>query len=551
MGGSTTQNLASVVGAATGIGTHLVFYRVGEWDLKAPSILLTYTILGVAAIACDRTHVLDGTLVTVASFPRGWAVRLVLAHIAGVYTSMILYRTWFHRLKAFPGPFLARISNFYVSYLSARRLHLYEETERLHREYGDYVRLGPTELSITNPEAVVALYGPQAQLSKGPWYHVLHPRVSLQTERDPKTHARRRKVWDQGLSSKSLRNYEDRVAKYTAQLISAVDRSVGTGLDMSRWFNYYSFDVMGDMAFGKSFQMLVNGQDTYFLTALHADMTSIGLFGHLTWLFPFFKVIPGLNAQYLRFWEFLSKQVQERMGNEPAVPDVFSWILKDYNEGPKTVQDQLNLHGDSYLIVVAGSDTTGATLAIIFFYLALNPTLVQQLQADLDALPDFTHSTLAKLDLLKGIIKEALRLHPAVPSGTQRVTPPEGVQVGDGVYIPGDVIVQCPLQTVFRDERNFARPTEFLPSRWTTEQHLVKNKAVYIPFNAGRYSCAGKQFAMMELRVVTAELIRRYNVTLAPGMSKEAFYDGLRDTFTLVTPPLPLVFTRRDKAGGV
>lgn len=109
------------------------------------------------------------------------------------------------------------------------------------------------------------------------------------------------------------------------------------------------------------------------------------------------------------------------------------------------------------------------------------------------------------------------------------------------------------------DERNFERPLEFLPSRWTAEPHLVKNKAVFVPFMAGNciptkpfvadlagpYSCAGKQLALMELRSVTAAILQRYNVALGPGQSKEGFVDGLRDTFTLVTPPLPLIFSPR------
>jgi cytochrome P450 len=64
--------------------------------------------------------------------------------------------------------------------------------------------IGPTELSITDPLAVKALYSSAAKVSKGPWYTVLEPKVSLQMVRDKKEHARRRKVWDQGFSSKGM-----------------------------------------------------------------------------------------------------------------------------------------------------------------------------------------------------------------------------------------------------------------------------------------------------------------------------------------------------------
>jgi hypothetical protein len=55
---------------------------------------------------------------------------------------VLVYRGLFHRLNRFPGPFFARFSNFYVTSLSAKKLHLYEEVQRLHEQHGDYVRLG-------------------------------------------------------------------------------------------------------------------------------------------------------------------------------------------------------------------------------------------------------------------------------------------------------------------------------------------------------------------------------------------------------------------------
>lgn len=178
----------------------------------------------------------------------------------------------------------------------------------------------------------------------------------------------------------ALRDYEPRVSHYTGQLIDAIEKQLGSPMEISRWFNYYSFDVMGDLAFGESFNMLVDGKDAYILKQLHADMKSIGLFSHLTWLFPFVKRIPGLNADYLKFWTWVGERVngriqvrscsrlpfvrRQRKGldmltrlcvqNTPDRPDVFSWLLKAYEQGSKTKQDTLNLHGDAYLIIVAG-----------------------------------------------------------------------------------------------------------------------------------------------------------------------------------------------------
>lgn len=207
---------------ASGVTAHILLYRHGEWDVKSLSLVQTYGLLLVLLYVLERRAVLDHFLDIVT--PTNWAFKTLGCHILGIYLSMLCYRAFWHRLSRFPGPYLAKLSNFYVTALSAKKSQLYSEVEILHQKYGDYVRLGishllrysaetsfdrnssrllgPTELSITDPRAVKALYSGVAKVGKGPWYTVLEPRVSLQMERDKKKHARRRKVWDQGFSSK-------------------------------------------------------------------------------------------------------------------------------------------------------------------------------------------------------------------------------------------------------------------------------------------------------------------------------------------------------------
>lgn len=533
----------SLVGAATGIGTHVFLYRFGEWDQKSLSIFLSYVVLGMLAFASEWSEV-----VTIHLSHR-WALRTIIWHILGVYASMCFYRVFLHRLNRFPGPLIARLSNLYPTFLSAKKVQLFKETEKLHRRFGDYVRLGPTELSVIDPEAIAAIYGTQATTSKGPWYEILNPRVSMVNERDKKAHARRRKVWDQGMSSKALRGYEQRVLIYADQLTKAVEHRVGTSIDMTKWFHYFATDVMGDLSFGRPFGLLTERGGNHFLTLLQGTMKNIGLLGHMIWIIPFFMAAPGIDKQIIKFWDFVGMKVNERIDNEPEVPDLFSWLLEDYMKGPRSRQDNLNLHGDAFIIVVAGSDTTAAVLTNLFYYLSINPEIREELQCEIDQMGEISDSSLLQLNLLDAVINETMRLYPVVPSGLQRQTPPEGLRIGN-VYIPGNVIVQTPLYTVFRDERNFERPTEFIPSRWTTQPDLVKNKNVFIPFNSGLYQCVGKRLAFMEMRFVTAKLLKRFDFSLAPEQSQEAFIEGMRDNLTLGTAPLQLLWRRRDSQCG-
>ncbi|BCR84059.1 cytochrome P450 [Aspergillus chevalieri] len=449
-------------------------------------------------------------------------------YLLGLYSSMLVYRGFFHRLCQFPGPFLARLSNFYLTRLSAKNLHLYEEVQALHREYGDIVRVGPSELSITHPDAVKAIYSNASPVTKGPWYTLLDPRVSLSFSRDKQVHARRRRVWDRGFSTKALHAYEPVVQMYSNQLANVIDRDLDQPIDITRWLSYYAFDVMGNLAFGKTFDMIRDGKESYFLRTIRTDMGVIGYLKHQPWLFPLFAKTPLVNANHLAFWKWIEDRMTERIESwkEGDRRDVFAWILDEYLKGPRTQQDTLNLHGDGYLIVVAGSDTTSATMTHLFFHLARNKKLTEELQRQLDALSNHNDDSLAELDLLDAIIHESLRLHPAVPSGVQRLTPAEGITV---------------------DPRAFDHPDEFIPKRWTTQPELVKDRSNFIPFLTGSYACVGRRLALMEIRRVTADLLSRFNISFAPGQSEKTFLDGKVDAFTLVAAPLWLEFSRRDK----
>lgn len=92
-------------------------------------------------------------------------------------------------------------------------------------------------------------------------------------------------------------------------------------------------------------------------------------------------------------------------------------------------------------------------LTSLFFELARDQTQVDSLRAEIDdyfgKTGQIDHISLSKLTHLDAVINETMRLHPAVPSGVQRVTPPEGLQIGE-TFIPGNTIVQVPMHTLFR-----------------------------------------------------------------------------------------------------
>lgn len=108
--------------------------------------------------------------------------------------------------------------------------------------------------------------------------------------------------------------------------------------------------------------------------------------------------------------------------------------------------------GDARLIIVAGSDTTAATLTYCARELIKHPNAAEKLRREVAAhIRDgqVDHISIQKCAYLNAVIDEALRLHPPVPAGLIRTTPPEGITVGK-TYIPGDVNVILPLWSIQR-----------------------------------------------------------------------------------------------------
>jgi cytochrome P450 len=109
-----------------------------------------------------------------------------------------------------------------------------------------------------------------------------------------------------------LRDYEPRVIRYTKQLTDKIEQTKGKPLNIAAWINFYTFDIVGDLAFGTSFNYLDNGVKDKFLTESHESQALMGYFRQSTWLFMLFKDTPFLNNSWLSFQAWLKQKVETR-----------------------------------------------------------------------------------------------------------------------------------------------------------------------------------------------------------------------------------------------
>lgn len=145
---------------------------------------------------------------------------------------------------------------------------------------------------------------------------------------------------------------------------------------------------------------------------------------------------------------------------------------------------------------------------------------------------------------LNGVIHEALRLNPPIPSGYPRVTPPEGITVRD-VYIPGGTTVVIPLRTMGRSDACYERAEDFVPERWYSRPDMIRCKGAFAAFGVGPYACIGKALSLVEIRNLVVKVLTRFDVGFAPGEDGEGFMEGAKDHFIIEVPSLRLVFKER------
>lgn len=146
----------------------------------------------------------------------------------------------------------------------------------------------------------------------------------------------------------ALKDYEERVGRYTDQLLGRVEEFQGQTFDITRWFNFYTFDVMGELAFGKSFRQLEDNVEHYLLQVSREAQRMIGgVFLFQPWFIPTFRTTPILNWEWLKLQKWSSEQIDHRLANEPKVPDIFHWVSAEYRRNPRpSVRESLTMQAN-------------------------------------------------------------------------------------------------------------------------------------------------------------------------------------------------------------
>lgn len=337
---------------------------------------------------------------------------------------------------------------------------LVHAVREIHQKYGDVVRLAPNELSFINATACADIYGYRPFHKPFPKNPVWVP--SNNTDRAPsilnandEDHARIRRAWAHGFSEKALKDQEPLISSHIDTLIhqlhNEVDQKKGFAtVDIVKWLNFTTFDIIGDLAFGESFGCLEENRYHTWVAMIVSHFKAAVLMAACRFYPLVYKLlmlsIPKKTIQKQKdHFNMVNEKVQRRLSLEKDRPDLLSH-LKKHKQGLTDSE----IESTAGIIIIAGSNSLATTLACTTNYLTRYPDALKKLTYEVresfQQESDMSITKLTRLPYLSAVIEEGLRICSPIPLGMPRVVPPGGDTVC-GIRLPAGVsifnIVPC------------------------------------------------------------------------------------------------------------
>ena len=419
--------------------------------------------------------------------------------------------------------------------------------ERCRAKYGKRFTMRvpgtPPFVMLTEPDQIKEIYtAPPDVLQPGVGARVLQPLVGRYSVilLDESKHMSQRKLMLPAFHGERMERLSDLVTNVTADEIDAWEPEIA---ELHPRFQALTLEIILRAVFG-----LDPGRR---MDALRASLSALLQYGNspLTLIQPpedeatleknlarFNRAGPlkGFLDRRNEVDALIAEQIAERRASEDDDrDDVLAMLLAARHEDdtPMTAQE---LRDELMTLLVAGHETTASTLAWTFSRLAREPRVLAELQAEVESEDDGPYLT--------ATIQESLRSRPVLPNTAPRYVA-KPITVGGWDYEPGCSLV-ANAYLVHHDCDIYPDPYTFRPERFLDEK---PGTYTWIPFGGGRRRCLGSSFAMLEMRIVLAEALRRFdlsttgpkpelakrrNITIYPGDNARVVL-GARERITI------------------
>ncbi|XP_077990547.1 cytochrome P450 4A5-like [Glandiceps talaboti] len=346
-------------------------------------------------------------------------------------------------------------------------------------------------------------------------------------------HAMHRKLLNPAFNHTSIKGMLQSFQKYASELRHYWHETLADVVDgdymqqvIQQDLGRCTLDITGECAFGYQFDAIWKPEKK--LTKTFSAILQGALTGSsLKNLIPFYRYVPTEENRILKEAVLLVKQTvldviakrRQDMEDEIEQPRDLLYLLmmaKDEVTG-QGLSDQ-ELQDQVITFMFAGQETTSTGVTWTLHCLSQHPEIQEKVRQEiLTVLPNgdenITWEHLEKLQYLKAVVNESLRLFPPVP-----LIPKEALDddmIGP-YYIPAGTFLLLQAGAMHRNPNVWPDPTIFNPDRFTDPDNLPK-PYTFLPFSLGRRSCIGNKFALIAMRVILSQILRDLKFMPVPG----------------------------------
>jgi cytochrome P450 len=214
--------------------------------------------------------------------------------------------------------------------------------------------------------------------------------------------------------------------------------------------------------------------------------------------------------------------MHERRESGEKKADLLQMLMdvEDADTGEKMTD--LQLRDELITLFSAGHETSANTLGWTFYMLAQHPEIVEKIRAEVNGiLPNKempTFEQLREMTYTEQVINEGMRLFPPAWVIGRRALEDDEFE---GFEIKKDVNILCEIYLMQRSEKLWDKPDEFNPDRFSAEAVKARPRHHFVPFGAGPRMCIGNHFAMMEMQLLMATIVQRFDFSVVESHKVE------------------------------
>jgi cytochrome P450 len=411
--------------------------------------------------------------------------------------------------------------------------------ENYTKKYGDFYRLRVSNnnnsvIVVSNPQAVKEIFTASSNIFESAKANkVLHFLLGDNAILllDGEIHRNRRHLLMPPFHGESLQKSIDKIVEITQEVYSSLQTNYS--FKVRDCMQEITLRVILNVVFGFN-----SGAKSERLRKLLVELleTFNTPLKSLLIIFPLLQKDLGIYSPWGHFLrlkaeirQIIYQEIKDRRSllEKESHQDILTLLLLAKDEQGKGMTDE-ELHDELITLLFAGHETTASALSWLFYWIHYTPEVQVKLRSELDFWGEnIDYKEINNLSYLDAVVAETLRIYPVIAGAFARI-PTQAISIL-GYQLQHDDWLSISIYALHHREDLYPDAKQFKPERFLERKYSPNE---YIPFGGGNRRCIGSALALLEMKLVTATVLSRFQLVLT---NKRPLYP-VRRGITLAPP---------------